>query len=685
MRPEDLDLLRACTSPAVAPDGRAAVVSVLRPDSDTDEYVGSLWRVRLDSSAEHDRDGDAATHERTDAHLERLTRGHRDTSPQVSPDGRWIAFLRAEPKGKPQLHVVPAAGGEAVRLTDHPLGAGAPRWSPDSRRIVYTARVPEEGRYGTDPDVTPDAEPPRLITTLAYRIDGLGYTVDRRQHVFVLDLGSVDLVNADGTDLADTLQPAQLTDGDSDDGSPVWSPDGELVAFTSDRRDGQAEDLRSHVFVLPAGGGGARQVSSGDLSVNEVAFAPDGSRLFFVANEVGESGLDFVARNPGLYVVGVDGAGQRRLTDPETIDLGEAGSHMTVTSRGVLVQDRVRGAVRLLEIDPDGEPVDGTTAIEVFAGERVVRPHAATADGDVVVAVVADAERAGDLYVVREGGAPVGRLLTHLSETLREKGIRPLRELTVTADDGYPVHGWLVLPDAERFGDGPYPVLLNIHGGPYAAYGWGLFDEAQVYAGAGYAVLMCNPRGSAGYGEPHGRVIEGAFGDRDAADVLQFLDGALADESLLLDGDRVGVMGGSYGGYMTAWLTTQTDRFVAAIVERGYLDPCTFVGSSDIGWFFPRGYHGDTDAMRQQAPLTYVDKVVTPTLVIHSEADWRTPLEQGQRWYTALKLAGVETELLVFPGEGHELSRSGRPRHRRARFEHILRWWGKHLPTTPGT
>jgi dipeptidyl aminopeptidase/acylaminoacyl peptidase len=680
MRPEDLDLLRACASPAVTPDGRTAIVSVLRPDTATDEYVGSLWRVRLgghDTSGGHEQDEDAATH------VERLTRGHRDTSPQISPDGRWVAFVRAERKGKPQLHVVPVAGGEAVRLTDHPLGAGAPRWSPDSRRIAYTARVPEEGRYGTDPDVTSDAEPPRLITSLAYRMDGLGYTNDRRQHIFVLDLGSVDLANADGTDLANKLEPVQLTDGDCDNGSPVWSPDGELIAFTSDRRDGQTEDLRSQVFVAPASGGDPRQVSSGDLSVNEVSFAPDGSRLFFVATEVGASGLDFVARNAGLHVVGADGQGQRRLTDAETIDLGEAGSHMTVTSRGVLVQDRVRGAVRLLEIDPDAEPVDGNTAVEIFGGERVVRQHAATADGDVVVAVVADPERAGDLYIVRENGSTAERRVTDLSEGLREKGIRPLREVTVTADDGYPVHGWAVLPDPERFGDGPYPVLLNIHGGPYAAYGWGLFDEAQVYAGAGYAVLMCNPRGSAGYGESHGRAIQGAFGDRDAADVLQFLDGALADQSLALDGDRVGVMGGSYGGYMTAWLTTQTDRFVAAIVERGYLDASTFVGSSDIGWFFPQGYHGDMDTMRQQAPLTYVDKVVTPTFVIHSEADWRTPLEQGQRWYTALKLAGVETELLVFPGEGHELSRSGRPRHRRARFEHILRWWDRYLPTTP--
>jgi dipeptidyl aminopeptidase/acylaminoacyl peptidase len=170
------------------------------------------------------------------------------------------------------------------------------------------------------------------------------------------------------------------------------------------------------------------------------------------------------------------------------------------------------------------------------------------------------------------------------------------------------------------------------------------------------------------------------MGSVDADDVLTFLDHALSDTDLPLDGERVGVMGGSYGGYMTALLTTRTDRFAAAIVERGYLDGASFVGSSDIGWFFPQQYHGSTEAAVEQSPILAVDRVRTPTLVIHSETDWRTPVEQGQRWFTELKLRGIPTELLLFPAESHELSRSGRPRHRRERFDHILRWWDEHLP-----
>jgi dipeptidyl aminopeptidase/acylaminoacyl peptidase len=266
--------------------------------------------------------------------------------------------------------------------------------------------------------------------------------------------------------------------------------------------------------------------------------------------------------------------------------------------------------------------------------------------------------------------------LTDFAAALRAASapVAPL-EMVATAADGHPVHGWVFRPD----GDGPHPVLLVIHGGPFAAYGPSFFDEAQVYAGAGYAVVMCNPRGSAGYGETHAKAIQGGFGDRDMVDVLAFLDHALATVPGLAS-DRVGVMGGSYGGYLSAWLIAHEHRFAAAIVERGYLDPPSFVGASDIGWFFPVACHGDAARMAEQSPLELVGQVRTPTLVIHSEQDLRCPLAQAERYYTELKLRGVETELLVFPGENHELSRSGTPHHRRARFEHILDWWARQLP-----
>ncbi|MGI8721183.1 MAG: S9 family peptidase [Geodermatophilaceae bacterium] len=687
MRPEDLDLLQHCGKPTLHPDGSLAIVSVIRTDLASNEYVGGLWSVALDESA-------------PPATPRRLTRGHRDTAPAISPDGQLVAFLRAEKKGKPQLYVLELGAADPVKITDAPLGAGPPQWSPDSRQIAFAARVPEEGRYGTDEDISADAEAPRLITKLAYRGDGLGYTNDRPNHLFVLDVPELDVDLPPSDD--DLPKPRQITDGDADDTDVSWSPDGSHLVFVSDRdTDGSpkvVEDLTSGIFTCTPDGGDLTFVAGKGLFCGDPHWTLDGELIVFLAGDVGETGLDFVARNSGLYAVpataGSDGDSTTplRLTDAETIDLGEVGSHLSVSHRGVIVQDRRRGTVRLLEIDPRGEPLDAESAIEIAGGPVWYRDHASTPSGDTVVATVSAADRPSELVLVRGLTGSVPRRLTDLSRRLQESAPpRPIVEHDITGADGYPVHGWVVLPDAGVYGPGPHPVLLNIHGGPYASYVGSYFDEAQAYAAAGYAVLMCNPRGSAGYGQAHGLAIKGAMGGVDADDILAFLDGCLADQELSLDAERVGVMGGSYGGYMTAWLTTRTNRFTAAIVERGYLDADSFVGSSDIGWFFADGYHGSVAdesaatpaALRDATPLAYVDRVATPTLVIHSEADWRTPIEQGQRWFAALRRNGVPAKMLVFLGEGHELSRSGRPTHRRDRFTHILEWWAEYLPVKP--
>ena len=386
-----------------------------------------------------------------------------------------------------------------------------------------------------------------------------------------------------------------------------------------------------------------------------------------------------MASQDGLYLTsmtGLDADGPVRLTDAETVDLSEVTSRLTVTPTGVLVQARHRGSLRLLRIAAAGGPPE-----VLLDGPLQVLHHDAVTSvaGEVVVAVVGGALTAGDLMLLRRDG-PVA--LTDLAATLRARtSIRPLRELTAVSADGYPVHGWVVVPE----GDGPHPVLLDIHGGPFTQYGWTLYDEAQVLAGAGYAVLLANPRGSAGYGTAHGAAIQGAFGDLDTADVTAFLDTALADSSLGLDSTRLGVLGGSYGGYLTSWITTRPElaaRFSAAVVERGFLDPLSFAGTSDIGWFFGDVWCGtDPEQLAAQSPMAHVDAVRTPTLVIHSEQDYRCPIEAGQRWFAALIRQGVPAELLIFPGESHGLTRGGAPAHRLARFQHLLRWWGRYLPT----
>jgi dipeptidyl aminopeptidase/acylaminoacyl peptidase len=648
MRPTDLALLRTPGVPAVSPDGRIAVVAVARPDVDADEYRSQLWAVPTDGSAP----------------ARPLTTGHRDSAPAFSPDGRWLAYLSADPGGRPQLWVLPTAGGASRRLTEHHLGAGAPVWSPDSRRLAYVTRVPEQGRYGTVDGVGPGAEPPRLITTLRYRLDGVGFLADRRSQVFVLDLPE-DF----GDDTAVLPEPVQVTTGDADCADVVWRPDGGALAFVSARHATADRDLVRDVYVIRPDGSGLRRVteSRGDCALP--AFDPTGRTLYVTAvPDLGPEGLDFVARQAVPCRVDAAGGPLAPLLDPEEHHRGDETPATVVVDGAVLVGVQRRGSVELLRV-----PLDGAGPEVLVDGPFTVRGFAAAAG--VIVAVVAHDRSAGELIAITPGRR---RLLTEFGRRLGETGrVHRMHERTVTGPDGYPVHGWVTSPP----GPGPHPVLLMIHGGPFGQYGWTLFDETQTYVSAGYAVIQCNPRGSSGYGAGHGRVIRGAWGGHDVDDVLAFLEAALEDPTL--DAEQVGIMGGSYGGYLTTMLIGRTTRFAAAVVERAFTDPVSFVGSGDVGWYLPDQYLGtDPERIAAQSAMTNASAITTPTLVIHSEEDWRTPLEQGTRLYVELKRRGVPSELLLFPGEGHELSRSGRPRHRLARLEHVLRWWARWLPTT---
>ena len=678
MKSEHLPLLNSVSTPAMHPDGSRAVVSVTRPDFDADAYVGQLWNVPLDP----------------DSRPRRLTRGFRDTAPDFSPDGLVLAFLRAAAGGKPQLYVVEAAGGEPQPVSHAPLGVSAFAWSPGSRSIVFSARTPEEGRYGTIDGVSAGAENARLITDYQYRMNGVGYTADKPLQLFLVEIPDLDAepkVAPRGRALkarsaaaagepgdADSagLLPAatQLTTAATDHNGASFSTDGRRIYFTAALHEGRDSDLASGVYSIPvghdAGAGEPRPVSppnTGRQSVNAVRQSRDGQWLYFLAQELGESGQDFVARNTALYVMPAAGGDAMLLSDVESMDLSAPGLIGLHGPDGVLLLNTAQGTVELHEFGATGNHA------VLVNGDRVVT--GAAAGGGSLVLSFSDAATAGDVAVL-DGGGP--RPLTDFSAPLRSvAGVIEPEELTFPSADGYPVHGWLVKPA----GRGPHPVLLNIHGGPFAQFTGALFDEAQVYAGAGYAVLMCNPRGSAGYGQAHGRAIKQQMGTLDLQDVLAFLDGALG-KFAELDAGAMGIMGGSYGGYLTAWTISHDHRFQAAIVERGFLDPVSFTGSSDIGWFFGGEYTGrSAEQIQAQSPMSRVDQVRTPALVIHSEEDLRCPVEQGQRYFTALKQQGVEAAFLVFPGENHELSRSGTPHHRMQRFDQILQWWARYLPT----
>jgi dipeptidyl aminopeptidase/acylaminoacyl peptidase len=628
VRPADLVHVQTPESPALSPDHRTVVFALRTVDGDT--YVSSLWRVAVGG-------GSAPV---------RFTRGCADSDPRFSPDGRWLAFRRSG-----QLHVMPADGGEPWPVTTpqvHPLGVDAPVWDPGSRRIAYVARLAPPGRYGTGGNTGPASEPPRRITDWKYRRDGIGH-LDRPGQVHVVDPFAADPA------------PVLLTEGDFDNTGVAWSPDGTRLVFASARHPTRHRTMIGDIFVVDADGTGLRQLTDSRRTAERPAFCADGTEVYFAAADLGDSGYDWFARHTGGFVVPADGSGPpRRLTDAERYTLD---GHFGPGRGGLLFAAQRRGAVELLLFGADPEPS------VVIGGDRQVR--AVDVAGDALVAVVADASTAGELVYLDAAGE---RTLTSYGATLAERlGVLPVAEVRCAAPDGYPVHGWVVKPSVA----GPHPVLLLVHGGPFAQYGWTLFDEAQVYADAGYAVVLGNPRGSSGYGYAHGRYVVGDVGARSAPDLLALLDHVLADPDL--DGERVGVLGGSHGGYMVGWLLATTDRFRTGVSERSINAIDSFLATSDIGWAFTSVYGDDPAGHVRQSPLTHADRITAPLLIVHAEDDLRCPLEQAQRLFAELRRREHPVEMLVFPSGGHELSRSGLPSHRVARFEAILEWLARHL------
>ena len=674
MRPEQIALMPTVSTPSVHPSGRWAVVSVTHPNLEADDQVGQLWRVPL--QAGRARSGESPA---------RITRGYCDTAPQVSPDGRLIAFLRRLPGHRAQLALVEAQGGEPWIITSFKQGVHEFSWSPDSSRIVLTARVPDPGRYGTVKGIDAGHEDPRRLTGVMLRHNGLvpGWYTDRPSQVFLLEVPDPDAeptVRPVGRAAAGTAPEREdcrpgtaevraLTEDHADWSSPVFLDDDSVLACRQaataqgpGSRELLCDPVRIDIATLATRSLRRRH----DTRSVEAVTVSDG-RVFALVTDRGPSACE-VAINTGMAVLDGKAADLRTLTDPDT---GFTDS-MAPAPGGVLVADEFagRGRLHLVGASPGSD--------EILLDHDVVVTGAAAIPGgeDVVVSLVAP-DSPGEVAIVSGGRV---RVVTDFAADLhRATDVTRPEELTAATAEGL-VHGWVLTPP----GQGPHPVILMIHGGPHSQYTGSFFDEFQVMAGAGYAVVACNPRGSSGYGQDHARALVGRFGQVDADDVMAFLDAALAAHPDL-DPSRIGIMGGSYGGYLTAWIIGHDGRWAehrwrGAIVERGYLDPPSFVGASDIGWYYPQRYNGESRAEQEsQSAMRVAEQVTTPTLVIHSEQDLRTPFSQGLEYHARLAMAGVETELLAFPGENHELTRSGTPWHRRQRFEAILEFWRAHI------
>jgi dipeptidyl aminopeptidase/acylaminoacyl peptidase len=647
VRPADIDHLAVPSDPQVHPDGRRVVYVLTEVDLEEDRYLRTI----------HLYDGDTNR---------RFTHGPSDTTPRWSPDGRHLAFLRKESGegAQPQLVVMPADGGEAQRRTELPLGVSDLVWSPDSERLVVvgTEWAPELA----DLDEEERRRRPRRITRLPYRSEGHGWVHERREHLWLVDrAGSAD--------------PRCLTPGEHDEESPRWRADGRRVLLLADRGETPETDPR----VLPW-----------ELDTETLELEPVGPPGLW--SWVGEDlegrvhlvGLREVTDWPGtnrLWRCEPHGRSWR-LTDL-TGDLDRdvqptlsAGGPIFLED-GVVVGLEGRGRTGVVRLT---ETADGVETTPLLDAARTVTGFDARADVSALALTYTDPATPGELAWV-EGGRE--RALTDFAGAFRaEVDVRPTQRF-VFERDGAELDVWATLPDHLDDADrGTVPVLLVIHGGPTAQFGEAFLDEFQVYAGAGYLVVGTNPRGSSGRGEDWARAVVGAWDDPDSVDVEDLR--AVVDETLQrwpqASRTRVGIMGGSYGGYATARILARDRRFASAVVERGLLQWESFCGTSDIGPFFDRMFLGtsldDGAAVHHAAsPVRMAGDITTPTLVLHSEQDWRCPIEQAEQLFTALKRAGVTTELVRFPDEGHELSRSGAPKHRLERFEILLDWHRRFL------
>lgn len=683
---EDLYRIHVVSDPQAAPDGsRIAWVDTVM-DKAGDSYRSCIMVSRPTGE---------------DAY--QVTSGaHRDSAPRWSPDGTMLVFESnrpsilstedgtdssgepdavepSEPSGEKsdkgsrksvtQLWTIRVEGGEANQLTRHPSGGRSATWSPDGSHVAFVASdLLDKDATEQPPMRNGDVADERIINQMHFRADGQGF-IDKVPHLWTIRL--------------EDRTTRQLTTGDAGVGEPAWSPDGTKIAFVSNRStDRKRFWNRSAIHILNVDSGEIRTITDEDARFGSPRWSPTGERIAFVGHLDAANG----ALNDRLWTVAQDGSDLRNHTETWDVSVDSTGmSDLANPSQGgpiwlgdghILTVAAERGAARVFNVE-----LDGGTPVALTHGPHTVSGF--TIAGGCLVYLQAAIDRPASLHACALDGGDPSPLPDPNEGFLAEVALHKAIDLTVTSVDGQEIQGWLLTPAGFSEGSGvKHPLIVQIHGGPHSMYGYAMFHEMQLMAGRGYAVLFTNPRGSAGYGQAFTGTTRGRWGESDMPDVIAAVDHVSALP--WIDTERIGITGGSYGGYLTNWIIGHDDRFKAAVTQRCVSNFHSFFGTSDIGSTFGAfEFDGvpwkDAEKLLRYSPISYVESITTPLLILHSEQDHRCPIEQAEQLYTALSYLEREVAFIRFPEEGHELSRSGTPSRRLARLHHLIGWFDSHL------
>jgi dipeptidyl aminopeptidase/acylaminoacyl peptidase len=642
--PEDYLAFKFVGDPHISPDGKwvAYVLTVI--DQKKNRRESSIWLVPIDGTAEPRR----LTSENFSAN-----------SPRWSPNGKTLAFLSSRPADassaetpKTQIYLLSmAGGGEGVALTKLKNSVQSFQWSPDSTQIVLVSSSgPLDGVAPADrkSDV-------RHYTHIQYKFNDTGWFDDKRRHLWVVNVASGE--------------SKQITEGeDWNDTDPQWSPDGSRIAFVSDRTGKAYDDSHNtDVWLVAPTGGALVKISDHPFEDEDPRWSPDGKQILFA----GKTALHQFSK---LYIANSAGESPSQLAvkDLDTIP-GEL--HWTAPG-SILFDAGVKGETHIFRAD-----LSAHTFAAVTSGPRNVHGFDVNESARKIVYLSNDFQHLDDLYVANLDGSEEHQLTHANAELWAQLQLQPVERLPYKSTDGWAVEGFFVKPVGWELGK-KYPMVLVIHGGPEGMFGVDWYHEFQVYAAKGYAVFFCNPRGSTGYGEKFERGEINNWGGMDYQDIMAGVDAALKQYPWV-DADDLGVTGGSYGGFMTNWIVGHTTRFKAAVTLRSVSNFISDEGTRDGAYGHEEYFKGilfdDFQQYWDASPLKYARNVKTPTLVLHSDNDFRVPIEQGEQWFRALQHYGVPSELVLFPRENHNLTRTGEPKHLVESLNWQLYWFDKYL------